>query len=118
MRIFHIATHSAWERAGALYSCDTLRSEGFIHCCTAHQITTVLNARFRGVQDLILLEVEPANVSSAIQYENLEGGDELFPHIYGPLNRDAVVAVHPLNAERSGEFMSRDSRPPQASGLE
>jgi uncharacterized protein (DUF952 family) len=35
-------------------------------------------------------------VEPEIRYENLEGGDELFPHIYGRLDRAAVLAAEPL----------------------
>jgi uncharacterized protein (DUF952 family) len=64
----------------------------------------VANAIFRGVAELVLLEIDPRRVAPDIRYENLDGGDELFPHVYGPLNRDAVLATHPLESDASGEF--------------
>ena len=67
----------------------------------------VANENFRGDDDhLLLLEIDPTSIAPTIRYENLEGGEELFPHIYGALNRDAVVGVHHLVAGPSGEFSS------------
>ncbi len=67
-------------------------------------MTIVLNARFQGTSHIVLLEIDPAKVKAEIRYENLEGGQELFPHLYGPLNREAVVAAHPVVADSSGVF--------------
>lgn len=68
-------------------------AEGFIHCSTRKQVITVANARFRGQQGLVLLLIDTDKVKPEIVYENLEGGAQLFPHIYGKLNTDAVVEV-------------------------
>jgi uncharacterized protein (DUF952 family) len=91
--IFHIATRDAWDaaaRAGE-YRADTLETEGFIHCSEAHQVAAVANARFRGREDLVLLWVDPARVRAEIKYEDASDGSGKFPHIYGPLNTDAVA---------------------------
>ncbi len=104
MRIFHIAKRAAFDESAAEYRGDTLESEGFIHCSEAHQVMGVLDAVFLGSDDLVLLEIDPKEVGPEIRYENLEGGSELFPHIYGPLNREAVVGIHALSATATGEF--------------
>lgn len=103
-RIFHIAQAAAWNGSEADYRGDTLDTEGFIHCSEAHQVMPVANAIFRGVADLVLLEIDPERVGPDIRYESPDGGDERFPHVYGPLNRDAVLATHPLEPDASGEF--------------
>ena len=81
--IFHIASADLWGQAGQTYQGDTLESEGFIHCSTAEQVLTVANAIFRGRTDLVLLRIAAERVEPEIRYENLEGGSELFPHVYG-----------------------------------
>ena len=81
MRIFHLAAASAWDESAAAYAPDTLDSEGFIHCSDPRQVMTVLGERFRGAGRLLLLEIEPGRVAPEIRYENLEGGQESFPHI-------------------------------------
>ncbi len=107
--IFHITSREMWEQTGPTYSGDTLRSEGFIHCSTAKQALPVANAIFSGRPDLVLLTISAERVKAEIRYENVEGGAELFPHIYGPLNRDAVVSVEPLEVGADGAFVAPPS---------
>ncbi len=104
MRIFHIAGEASWNAGSGEYCGDSLSSEGFIHCSDAHQLMAVAKANFHGASDLLVLEIDPSRVLAEIRYENLEGGADLFPHIYGPLNREAVVSVHPLLPGASGDF--------------
>jgi len=61
------------------------------------------NALFLGRDDLVLLVIDPAKVGPAIKYEGAPGSQQ-FPHIYGPLNLDAVVAVMALPRGRDGTF--------------
>jgi len=56
----------------------------------------VANFLFRGRSDLVLLMIDSKRVAGRVRYENLEGGVELFPHVYSALSRDAVVAAEPL----------------------
>jgi len=105
-RIFHIAPRAAWERArreGA-YESDTLATEGFIHASTRDQLLDVANARFRGVGDLVVLRIDADRVEPEIVYENTEGGARLFPHVYGPLDPDAVDRVVALEAAADGSY--------------
>ncbi len=105
-RIFHIATASAWQAAADAYRGDSLASEGFIHCSFADQVLRVADARFAGRSDLLLLAIDPERVAAEIRCENLEGGDEPFPHVYGPLERGAVTDVEPLFCDDSGAFVA------------
>ncbi len=107
--IFHVASREAWEQTGPNYRGDTLGSEGFIHCSTAQQVLPVANLLFQGRVDLVLLTIAPEQVQAEIRYENLEGGTELFPHIYGPLDRAAVVSVETLKAGADGSFVTPPS---------
>ena len=104
--IYHIATRADWAAAQAAgaYTAVSLVSEGFIHCSTAEQVIATANRIFRGQRDLVLLCVDSARVAAEIRYENLEGGTQLFPHIYGALDVDAVVAVHDFPPSADGSF--------------
>jgi uncharacterized protein (DUF952 family) len=102
--IFHIAAERDWIKTISPYRGDTLGTQGFIHCSTAEQLTPVANRFFRGRQDLIVLVIDQARVRCRVVYENLEGGSDLFPHIYGPLDHDAVVATLPLKPVQDGSF--------------
>jgi uncharacterized protein (DUF952 family) len=64
----------------------------------------VANQRFRGRQDLVLLRVDPARLTVRVVYENLEGGEQLFPHVYGAIPTRAVVEVVPFRPGPDGTF--------------
>ncbi|MDZ4158968.1 MAG: DUF952 domain-containing protein [Anaerolineaceae bacterium] len=104
--IYHITTEADWLAAltAGSYTADSLASEGFIHCSEARQVVPVAEHFFHGRQDLVLLQINLRWVAAPIRFENLEGGDDLFPHIYGPLNIDAVVRVHRFAPNPEGGF--------------
>jgi len=99
MPLYHITDHQNWNAAqdtGA-YRADSLESEGFIHCSTQDQVVRVANALYRGQANLLLLVIDPDRVQPEIRYEDSHGSGELFPHIYGPLNLDAVSVTVPAS---------------------
>jgi uncharacterized protein (DUF952 family) len=104
--IFHITTRNAWERAAeqGTYRPEAFAADGFIHCSTRDQVIQVANARFRGQLGLVLLVIDTDKVTPEIVYENLEGGQQLFPHIYGGLNNNAVVEVLEFEPGTDGYF--------------
>jgi uncharacterized protein (DUF952 family) len=104
--IFHITSIAAWNTAKAAgsYTADSLDSEGFIHCSTAEQFIWVANQRFVGRTDLVLLHIDPAKLAAEVIYENLEGGTQRFPHVYGPIPSSAVILVSPLMPGPDGRF--------------
>jgi uncharacterized protein (DUF952 family) len=104
--IFHITTGNRWElvpEQGA-YRSEAFGADGFIHCSTREQVIQVANIRFRGQSGLVLLAIDTDKVKPEIVYENLEGGEQLFPHIYGGLNIDAVVEVLEFAPGEDGYF--------------
>ena len=105
-RIFHLTAAATWAdaRRAGVYTADSLATEGFIHCSTAGQVVWVANNRFRGRRDFLLLHIDSDRLSAPVKYENLEGGTQLFPHIYGPLNLDAVIEVTPFQPDEAGAF--------------
>jgi uncharacterized protein (DUF952 family) len=107
--ILHITSWAAWEEAQARgqYAADSLAKEGFIHCSEPHQVVWVANQRFRGRLDLVLLHIDPGRLEAEVRYENLEGGPQLFPHVYGAIPVSAVVSVTPFVPEPDGTFMDR-----------
>lgn len=97
MLIYHITTNDAWQAAQAAghYIADSLHHEGFIHFSRVAQLPRVAAKFFCGQPNLVLLTVDPARLSAELRDEEGEPG-ELFPHLYGPLNLDAVVTVEPF----------------------
>lgn len=106
--ILHITRREDWKAAQAsdAYRADTLASQGFIHCSTPEQVIPVANARFRGQEGLVLLAIDSGAVEAEIRYENLEGGDELFPHTDG-----AKTYVSSISGRPSTSFSSRPECP-------
>lgn len=100
--LFHIADRTRWELAVAdgAYSASTrgreLADEGFIHLSTAGQWGAVLERFYVGATDLLLLHIDEARLDAPLLYENVGDAPEPFPHLYGPLNPDAVVHVDVL----------------------
>lgn len=103
--IYHIASAADWERATSAgeYRISTrgrtLEEEGFIHCSRAGQVAAVADRFYRGVADLVLLTIDERLVKPEVRYESVPGAGESFPHVYGPLNVDAVVSVEPLTLQ-------------------
>jgi len=106
VRLFHITSEDEWRAAQAdgEYRPQAFAREGFIHCSYARQVLRTADRIFKGVTGLVLLEIDPARLTCGIVDENLEGGTELFPHIYGPLPVSAVRAVHPFPCATDGTF--------------
>lgn len=103
--IYHIAHRKQWEaRVDGHYTPETFELEDFIHCSTREQIVNVANTFFTKDKDLVLLHINADAVEAEIVYENLVGGDIMFPHIYGSLNANAVEKVLDFKPNSVGMF--------------
>ncbi len=102
--IFHITRSQQWEQAKQVqsYRGDTLDSEGFIHCSTLPQVLKSAKKFFVGQTGLLLLWIDSDKVQAEIKYEYAAG--ENYPHIYGPLNVDAVLKVVEFEPGTDGKF--------------
>jgi uncharacterized protein (DUF952 family) len=109
--IAHIVKRGAWADAVArgTYAPASIRAEGFIHCSTMAQVVDTANRFYRAQNDLVVLHIDEARLSAELKYEApaREHGEplgELFPHLYGELNLDAVVKVVALPCAADGSF--------------
>lgn len=112
--IYHITERAAWDdaRARGEYSAPSLESEGFIHCSTRDQVLDVANDFYRGEADLLILCIDELRLRAELRWEapahpkpsevRRVNSDGLFPHLYGVLNLDAVVAVHDFRETETG----------------
>jgi uncharacterized protein (DUF952 family) len=82
----------------------SLAEVGFIHCSYAHQVPRVADALYRGASGLVLLVIDPDRLAAELREEDLDGHGEVFPHLYGPLNQDAVVDVVRFEPTENGTF--------------
>jgi len=124
--ILHLASNAAWLAAvgpaglwrgkAGVYHADSLSTEGFIHCSKPAQIVGVANTFYRGQKGLVLLVIDPSKLEPELKWEppaepeptHARGG-ELFPHLYGPLNLDAVTDVIPFEPDGDGNFTLPES---------
>jgi uncharacterized protein (DUF952 family) len=72
-------------------------SEGFVHCSYAHQIRDTGKRYYSGRTDVVVLEIDDQQLSADVVAESSPETGELFPHVYGPIERNAVVAITPPN---------------------
>lgn len=96
--LLHITAGDEWDRQhrarqGSGFSDPSLQSEGFIHCSTRDQVLIPANERFAGRDDLVLLIIDEERVTSPVRYEDCYQSGTAFPHVYGPIDWDAVVDV-------------------------
>jgi uncharacterized protein (DUF952 family)/RimJ/RimL family protein N-acetyltransferase len=102
--VLHLTTRTAWQAAQAsgTYTPASVAEDGFIHCSLTDQILWVANNLFREQRDLLALNIDPRRLQAEIRWDLVE--HTFFPHIYGPLNTDAVVAVRPLLPDGDGIY--------------
>jgi len=113
--IFHITTQMAWDDAknSGEYRAASLLTEGFIHCSTLAQVLPVANNFYKEQDGLVLLTIESTLLSSDLKWEAPSGGTpppgvpegDPFPHIYGPINLDAVVNISELTRDSNNEWI-------------
>ena len=92
--IYHVTTIPEWQAAkekGA-YTTASLQEEGFIHCSADDaQVAGVLQRYFSGKTNLVKLVIDTEKLSSRFIYEWSPSTADTFPHVYGPINMEAVV---------------------------
>jgi uncharacterized protein (DUF952 family) len=142
VKIYHIVAEKDWQ-PGRPYQAESLSREGFIHFSRLDQVLGVANAFYAGQRGLLLLEVDverliaelrweapvhpaapaPGTLPSEIRFQAssvipLQNPlpESLFPHLYGPLNLEAVLAVHPFEPGPDGIFVLPSPLTDSASG--
>lgn len=126
--ILHIADGADWRAAqpDGRYLPAGYRQDGYVHCSDPGQLVGVANARFRGVPGLVLLCIDEGRLAAPLRRERAADAPEDFPHVYGPIEVAAVLAVLPFAAgprgfeppdlpdlpDRMGEQLKPASAPP------
>jgi uncharacterized protein (DUF952 family) len=92
-------------QSSGVYSADSLSNQGFIHCSKADQVLRVANSFYAGQSGLVILVIDPSRLKPGLRWEpGTDKSDELFPHIFGPLNLDAVINVLEFPPGPDGKF--------------
>lgn len=105
--IYHITNPAAWKKGQEVgrYLPEGFDQDGFIHCSRMEQIAGVGERYYAGQTGLLILGINPDKLTSKLVFENTMGGEELFPHIYGPLNLDAVESTAEFGQSAEGTFV-------------
>jgi uncharacterized protein (DUF952 family)/N-acetylglutamate synthase-like GNAT family acetyltransferase len=117
--ILHLINRTDWEAAqqSGVVQPASLASEGFVHCSTEHQMVAVANKYYTGATNMLLLRINTALLTPPMKWEppaHIDGtppkpNEPLFPHIYGPINANAVSEVIDFPCSPDGTFAA----PPQ-----
>ena len=93
--IYHVVNKTSWQQAlqQGFYETPSLATEGFIHLSTKDQVAGVLQRYYQNQTDLLLLQVDESKLTAELKYEIAPSVNELFPHLFGRLNLNAVTAV-------------------------
>jgi uncharacterized protein (DUF952 family) len=115
--ILHLVSADAWEAAADddRYAPPSLTAEGFIHCTgDAETLLAVANALYRdAVGEMLVLEIDEQQLSAEVRWEPATpapppavGYDVQFPHVYGPIDRSAVVGVRAMRRSDDGAYLA------------
>lgn len=102
--IYHLTSQEAWTTAQDAneYQAPSLADEGFIHCSVDEaQLLRVAERLYPGVTGLQVLDVDTSRLTAEVKREPSRSG-EIYPHIYGVINLDAVVRVRDLTLNAEG----------------
>ncbi|MGI8788606.1 MAG: DUF952 domain-containing protein [Pyrinomonadaceae bacterium] len=98
MKIYHIVTPEVWGKFKdeKFYEAESLRRENFIHCSFETQLEAVLQRYYKGAKKVLILEIETEKLTSKF-VEEPSTNNEIYPHIYGKINTDAIVKIEERN---------------------
>ena len=104
--LFHITTKEDWKQFNnsGSYEPESLESQGFIHCSTGEQVEDTANRLFAGEDEILLLVIDATTLHEDIKYEKSEDTGDKFPHLYSPLNTNAIIDRIAIKAEDDGNF--------------
>ena len=94
--LYHLVEVSLWGEKEALaedYKAPSLASEGFIHCSFKNQVVSSWKKHFHRDPNLYVLKIRKASLKSRILVEDTYGSGQKFPHVYGPIEKEAVCEV-------------------------
>lgn len=104
--IFHITTKNKFDefKTDNNYHPESLEEEGFIHCSTGEHIEATANRLFAGEEQLLLLIINISTLRANVKHESDPETGKKYPHIYGPLNTDAIMDKLTIFPEENGAF--------------
>ncbi len=109
---FHLVAREAWEGQdpGTPYTHPTLESEGFIHCTDGEPALREVADHYYGEdrRPFVVLTVDLDRVGSPWR---IDAPGTPYPHVYGPIPREAILEVRPMPRAPDGRFLEPGARP-------
>lgn len=103
---YHLVSKVDWERSDpeSNYAPAAFVQEGFIHCTDdPDEMAKIANLFYRhDPPPHLYLYIEKDRVAAPLRYDD---AGRKYPHIYGSLNRDAIVAVREARRDGEGFFL-------------
>jgi uncharacterized protein (DUF952 family) len=103
---YHLSPREWWDGSAPTepFTSPSLATEGFIHCTDgADAMVATANRHYRDdARPFVVLTVDLERVSSPWRTDDPE---RIYPHVHGPIERAAIVAVVPANRDPAGRFL-------------
>ncbi|UUU33070.1 DUF952 domain-containing protein [Streptomyces sp. CA-210063] len=110
--ILHVVSLEAWyAEPDQPYAPASLAADGFVHCSPDEATTlAVVNAFYREApRPLHALLLDETRLDARVEFEAADPApppgvpdDVLFPHVFGPINRDAVERIQEIEWDEEG----------------
>jgi uncharacterized protein (DUF952 family) len=104
---FHLAPAVDWAAAGTAdaYRSASLAEEGFIHCTDGQrEVVATANRHYLGdLRPFVVLTIDLDRVTAPWSVEDPAG---IYPHVHGPIDRAAILAVAPIERDPTGRFVA------------
>ncbi|MFS1418871.1 DUF952 domain-containing protein [Vibrio splendidus] len=105
--LYHLLTESDYKeyQSTETYEPASLKDEGFIHLAYEEQLQKIVDCFFVGITQVYLLEIDKSAIAKDLRDEppvGVEDDGALYPHLYSPLSKQAVIRIIKLVADSSG----------------
>ncbi len=103
---YHLTPVERWDAADPTkpLGAPSLADEGFIHCTTgASEMVATANRHYRDdPRPFVVLTLDVARITSPVRTEDTRG---IYPHVFGPIDREAIIAARPMPRAADGTFL-------------
>lgn len=121
--IIHLISLADFHAQDGPITADSLETQGFVHCSPDEPtMLKVANAFYAdATEQQIALVLDPDKITADVRWEAPDPPDDstdLFPHVYGPIDREAIVEIRYARKDVTNTYVSLDLRPPTAEALD
>jgi uncharacterized protein (DUF952 family) len=102
---FHLVPRAEWDASDTElpYTPTDFEREGFVHCTDGEdEVAATANRYFRDLSDeLLVLTIDRSRLSAPVRYDD---PGSVYPHVYGPIDREAILQVRSMRRRDDGHF--------------